>query len=793
MSARTVAIRLGIAVTVIFLGIVLVVWYQLRASFSDLPGTVRIGAIESPVLVELDKLGIPTISASSRLDALSVLGFVTARDRLFQMDLMRRKSAGKLAEILGEPAVGIDIRQRHLGFHRAAKEIVANLPKHHKQALLAYAEGFNAFLSQANNLPLEFIALGYQPEPWRIEDSILVALTMFQQLTWNEHDERMLTVMVETLPKDVVAFFTPDRDEYDVVLLGGPKSRRPLQSIPIKALASLPLTEAIIAESKALNTGAALIGSNNWAVNGSKTFDGRAILANDMHLGLSVPNIWYRTVISYGEVELSGLILPGLPILIAGTNSKVAWGHTNILADVIDLVRLEINPLNSSEYLTPYGWKAFATTTEVIQIKESEDREIVVKDTIWGPVSTTALLGRSVAIRWTALQPDAVNMEMLELDKVERLEQAIAVLNRSGTPPTNVILADSQGRIAWTYAGKFPRRYGFDGTVSQSWSANTIGWDGYIEADELPTVIDPPSGYLVTANNRTLGSEYRYGIGHNYAHSYRAFHIGQRLSKMQNIQEQDLLQLQLDTTTEFYEFYRNLALSVLTQEATRNEPELRLLRRLITKWDGKADRDSQGLPVLVEFRKRLAQHVIIPYLTVCRDREASFYYQWYKMETPLRRLLTEKIPSILPSRRFKDWNELILKTLQQTAADLKIRFDVSSLAELRWGRVNRIKISHPLSRAVPWLSQFLDMETMDLGGCSYCVKVIRQSYGATERMVISPGKSQDGILHMPAGQSGHPLSPHYGDQHRYWVQGRPLRFNPGQAKNTIRFVPLGSS
>jgi len=788
MNIRIISIRLGIGTAVVGLAMVLMVGYVLYASLPDLTGEVSIQGIELPAEVEFDRFGIPSISASSRSDAFKVLGFLIARDRLFQMDLMRRKSAGLLAELFGEPAVQTDIFQRKLGLGAAARDIVRNLPWDQKKVLLAYVEGVNAYIQHTETLPFEFVTLGYHPEPWKPEDSMLVALAMFQQLSWNQHDERMLTVMRTVLPPEVVAFFTPDSDEFDSVLLGGQESRRPIQPIPIKALSSLLQSVTAKTDVNVVTTNSAWIGSNQWAVSGTKTVDGRAILANDMHLALTVPNLWYRAKIHYDDIELSGMLIPGLPLFIAGTNNKIAWGHTNVLADVLDLVTLEINPGNSSEYLSPDGWKSFVTVKETIKVKNNDARVIEIKKTIWGPVDSKPLLGQPVAVRWTAVLPDTVNMEMLYLDKVETLEQTISIFNRSGIPPTNIMLADDQGRIAWTLAGKFPLRHGFDGSTSHSWSTGSVGWDSYINPEELPKVIDPPTGFLATANNRTLGSQYPYVIGHNYAHSYRAFRISQRLKNMKQIEETDMLKLQLDTKTEFYEFYRNLALSVLTEEAVGENTDLYDVRQALTQWDGKADVNSEGLPVLVEFRRRLAHQVITPYLSACLQRDPSFFYRWYKIETPLRRLLTEKVPAILPNRRYGNWDALIVETLKESIINLKGKFAVRSIADLNWGYTNSLAISHPFSQVLPILRYFLDMPIREMSGCNYCVNVVVKKYGATERMVISPGKSEDGILHMPTGQSGHPLSPHYDDQHWYWERGLPLPFKPVPSESILHVV-----
>lgn len=767
-------------------------WHKHTASLPPKEGDFALTGLKNSASVSLDILGIPTISASNRLDALTSLGYFIARDRMFQADLMRRKSAGTLAEVLGEKVLNMDRRQRYLGFHRAAKKIVDNLPNNHQQALQAFSQGFNSYLNHASELPPEFLILGYQPQPWSPKDSILIALGLFQQLTWSEPSERMLTIMKKALPDDVVNFFTPGTDRYETVMIGDSESQHGFSSIPVDSLSNMPLTSTDNYDHISLEDDTTVVGSNNWAVNGSKTADGRAILANDMHLALMVPNIWYRAKLRYNDMALSGIFLPGLPLLIAGANNHVAWGHTNALADVVDLVKLEINPDDRSQYLTPSGWKRFDTVTETIKIKRKFAEAVTVHYTIWGPVSPKPLLNHQVAVHWTARQSQAINLMMLELDAVTNVEEAIRVFNRSGIPPTNVLVADNNGNIGWTYSGIFPNRVGFDGSTSHSWSKENIGWHGYTPAHQIPNVVNPPSEILVTANDRILGSDYPLTIGHDYAYAYRAYHIRNRLSSMKNIGEKDMLNLQMDSSTEFYEFYRRLALSALQPNQMNDAPILKIAMESIKQWNGKADPESVGLPILAEFRRVLARRVILPYLAACKNLEPTFYYRWFKYEAPLRRLLSAKIPTILPDKRFEDWNALIIDSLLTGVKHLKRKFPEIPFPRLTWGKVNPVEISHPFSRVVPWLSRFLDMPKAKLGGCSYCVKVIKHRYGATERLVISPSKFADGILLMPTGQSGHPLSPHYRDQHQFWEQGTIRRFDPGPGTNFIRLVPVRS-
>ncbi|NOU14662.1 MAG: penicillin acylase family protein, partial [Methylococcaceae bacterium] len=428
-----------------------------------LPGLVTKGAVHS------DALGVPSIAAESREDAFRLLGYLHAWNRLFQMELMRRKSAGRLAELFGQSAAQLDRKQRSYQLLRTARTIVADLPAGQRLALQAYVEGVNSYIQQARILPPEFLALQHRPEPWKAEDSILVVLGMFQTLNGQEQDERMVSVMEHALPADLLTFLTPDSDSYATVLVGGSGSRRFSQTIPARSLAALPDTEGNLAQNR-VDTENVVAGSNNWVVAGSKTVDGRAIVANDMHLGLGVPNIWYRAELKYQDRHIFGVTLPGVPGIIVGGNDDVAWGFTNVTADLVDLISLDINPENPNTYRTSQGWREFGQHVETIKVKDAPDIAITLQDTVWGPVSDKSLLGRPVVIKWTALERHAVDLGLLDMDSVKTTSQAITVTNNTGAPPQNVVLADRDGHIGWTYMGRFPLRIGFDGLSSHSWA-----------------------------------------------------------------------------------------------------------------------------------------------------------------------------------------------------------------------------------------------------------------------------------------------------------------------------------
>ncbi|MDD2760925.1 MAG: penicillin acylase family protein [Methylomonas sp.] len=751
-------------------------------------GEISLSGLAAKVTVSSDDFGVPAVSAENRIDAYRALGYLHARDRLFQMELMRRKSAGRLAELFGVSALKTDRMQRAYQLSKTAADIVGDLPTEQRRVLRAYAEGINAYLKQTSVLPPEFLALRHRPESWREEDSLLVILGMFQNLNGQEQDERMVSVMEKALPAELVTFLTPDTDMFSNVLVGGTAPRRFSNSISPEVFAALPAADMPVALNS-VDVENIVAGSNNWVVAGSKTADGRAIVANDMHLGLAVPNVWYRADLRYQGRHLYGVTLPGVPGVIVGGNENVAWGFTNVTADLVDLIRLELNPDNSDEYRTPQGWATFGEHREIIHVKDGQDVELTLKDTVWGPVSEQALLGQQVAVKWTALERGAVDLGLLDMDQVETSGQAIEVMNRSGAPPQNVVIADRDGHIAWTYMGRFPHRIGFDGLVSRSWADGRSNWQGFIPEQGLPRLLDPAEGFIVTANNRTLGSEYPYLIGHNWALGYRAYRIAERLRGKNNLTEQDLFEIQLDTRGGVYDFYRQLALEELRQLEDK-DGQLEEIEQVLAAWDGHMGKDSIGAAFLSEFRSRLAVGVFAKIVAACKRYDPGFRYAWREMETPLRLLLNQRPQGLLAAEYRDDWRLMIVQTLRQTAEELHAAFPNLPLNQLKWSQAHVVEVQHPFSRVSPILSRLLDMPSFGSDGCaSICVKVMGAGHSASERLVLSPSHLEDAIFHMPGGQSGHPLSRHYRDQQAFWQRGIAAPLQSDNVLHTLSLVP----
>lgn len=733
-------------------------------------GALTLPGLTADVAVNSDEWGVPAIRAENRADALRVLGFLHARDRLFQMELMRRKSAGRLAELFGSAAVDSDRKQRAYQLSKTAGQIVRDLPAEQRRLLRAYVAGVNAYLAQTRILPPEFLLLRYRPEPWREEDSMLAVLSMFQTLNGYEQDERMFSVMEKALPKELLVFLTPDTDSYATTLVGGEAARRFSPRIAPSVFAGLPEPDARLA-GNSIDTQAIVAGSNNWVVASGKTSDGRAMVANDMHLGLSVPNLWYRADLRYPNRHVFGVTLPGVPGIVVGGNDEVAWGFTNVTADLLDLISLETNPDNPQEYRAPQGWVKFGGHGETILVKDAPAVDINVRDTLWGPVSEQTLLGKPVAVKWTALERYGVDLGLLNMDDARTTRQAMAVMNQTGGPPQNVVIADRAGHIGWTYMGRFPQRAGFDGLASRSWANGELEWRNYIPAEELPRVIDPPEGFIVTANNRTLGRDYPHAIAHNWALGYRAFRIAELLRGQDKLTERDLLAIQLDTRNAVLDFYRQLALDEL-RDADAKDAVLQEAQQALTAWDGHMRAGSIGAALLAEFRTQLAKQVFAKVVAACQVYDADFRYAWREMETPLRLLLNQRPAGLLQARYRDDWRRMIVDSLGQAVGELHRQYPGKHLARLAWGDTHPIRLRHPFSKVSPLLGELLDMPSFESDGCaSMCVKVMDTAHGASERMVLSPLHPENAIFHMPGGQSGQPFSPHYRDQQPLWQHG----------------------
>jgi penicillin amidase len=784
---------------------------RLRASLPQVEGERRVSGLGAPVRIERDDHGVPVVRGGSRLDVARATGFLHAQERFFQMDLLRRSPAGELAALFGPRALDMDREARRLRLRRVARRAVLGLRADEKNLLAAYTAGVNTGLAALGAPPFEYLALRADPAPWRDEDSLLCALAMYRDLQGRQpSQESRLGLLRETLPPELADFVAPVGTEWDAPIEGAPM---PMPGLPGPDVVDLRTVKPGPAAARALPAGGALAlqgppvvpaaaddeafvrGSNNWAVAGTHTAHGGALLANDMHLGLSVPNTWYRLSLAFpgadGERRVTGVTLPGAPFVVAGSNGRVAWGFTNSEGDWADLVLLEPEPGNPDAYRTPEGPRMLERETETLEVKGEKAQALVVESTVWGPVVDADHEGRRRALAWVALREGGLNAALVRMESVGSLDEAQALAPEVGIPNQNFVVADAAGRVGWTIIGRIPRRRGHDGSVPTSWADGTRGWDGWLSPEDYPRVVDPPSGRIWTANARVVGGEKlaKVGVG-GYDLGARQGQIRDDLLGTEKAREEDMLRIQLDDRALLLARWQDLVLRVLTPDGVAQDPRRAEARRLIEAWGGHASIDSVGYRIVRAFRESVRGLVLDPLLAPARARDEKLLPPGTapnpRWEGPVWALVTERPPHLLDPR-FPSWDALLLAALDESV--LELTRDGRPLAARTWGERNTTLIRHPLSRAVPWLGSFLDMPREPLPGDNHMPRFQSPTAGASERFAVSPGREEQGYFHMPCGQSGHPLSPHYADGHAAWARGEKTPFLPGPPVQVLTLVP----
>jgi penicillin amidase len=773
-------------------------YFRLRASLPLLDGPVALAGLAAPVAIDRDALGVPTVRGQNRLDVARALGWLHAQDRFFQMDLLRRKAAGELAELFGKKALPLDRAARMHGFRKLAQAVVAQASPAERALLEAYAAGVNAGLGALREKPFEYLVLRDTPQPWRPEDGVLVIYAMWLDLEEpaGRYEQTLLTLR-DSLGLDAVAFFAPLVIPSDAALDG---STAPLPPMPGPKLIDLRRQEKPTAALAPVQPTARFpfpprdpavaLGSNAFALSGAHTTSGVPLVANDMHLDLAMPNTWYRASLEFPGHKITGVTLPGVPFVVAGSNGHVAWGFTDSYADTGDLVVVEIAPGASSLYYTA-GHVNFASIEqrkETIRVKGGDAETVEYPWTIWGPVVGTNEKQRPLAYRWIAHDPVTTNLKLGELEDATTVGAAIAIAHRAGLPTENMIVADSAGGIAWTIAGRLPKRVGYDGRLPTIWSFGDRRWDGLVPPDEVPAVVAPPAGRLWSANQRPLGGAALATLGDGgYRRPNRAAQIRDDLAALEHAAPRDLLGVQLDDRALFLVRWQKLLLETLTPDAIAQKKSRAELRTLTEKWEGRASVDSVSYRLVRNFHDAVYARVFPPIFERCTDRDPDFDWSRLPLEEPLWTMLRGK-PTHLLNPDFKTWDDLLVAAADDVVAGLG-QAGVA-LPRATWGRRNTARIVHPFSRTLPdFLTSWLNLPADPLPGDNDMPRVQTPTAGASERFVVAPGRENEGIFEMPGGQSGHPLSPYFRAGHDAWVHGEPTPFLPGKTEHTLTLTP----
>ena len=755
-------------------------FYLAHSALPQLDGRVQVSGLSAPVTVTRDGHGVPTIEASTLEDLFFAQGYVTAQDRLWQMDMMRRFGAGELSEILGEDTLKIDREQRILGFRAAARKSIEMASPREHTFFEAYALGINAYIAQARqHLPIEFRILKYAPKPWTPEDSVVIANQMVKDLNYHyffdalarekilaklgpeltadlyvnrSFHDRPPTVMREDLSEPNSNSNNSDEDDDD-------------EDSPDNAVTWNPVPPDVFPESLPV------IGSNNWVVSGTHTVTGKPLLSNDMHLGHQMPNLWYEAHLRSGNFDVAGVTLPGMPFVIVGHNQRIAWGFTNVGPTVTDVYIENFNPQGA--YQTPGGWVQPEHRVEVIHVKDKPDVTVDVKSTRHGPMVTELVPGesRNLALRWTLY--DGLHIPFFDVDSAQNWDELTKAFSRLDAPGQNVVYADVDGNIGYHATGKVPIRAAGDGSLPASGADNAHEWISYIPFDKLPNTYNPPSGVIGTANGRISPDAYPNSVSMEWEAPWRTARIYHVLESGRQFSAADMLALQTDVQSE-PDLFAAERFVYAVDHASKASTRAKQAADLMRSWDGRMLATSAAPSITEKSIQELSWLLLEPKLGGApsdpEQVEAVLSWKTYRWE--MRSVWLENILLHRPKRwlpdKYPNYEELLAAAVEAAVTDSHAPKD---LASWRWGAVNTVQIQHPIFGRIPLLRHWSGPGLQEQSGSGYTVKAVGAHHGPSERFTADLADLDHSTLNVVTGQAGNFLSPYYMDQWKAWYGG----------------------
>ncbi|HEV2425590.1 MAG TPA: penicillin acylase family protein [Terriglobia bacterium] len=787
-------------------------WWRTRAALPQLDGAARAPGLAGSVDVLRDARGVPHLRAQSLDDLYFAQGYVTAQDRLWQMDLSRRLAEGELAEIFGKRLIERDVENRKLGFRVAAERAVGDLPADTRHLLSSYARGVNAFIgAHRNRLPIEFVILGYQPQPWREADSVAVALNMAKTLntSWPGDLEREL-VRARLSPELYADLFPQDSPlEHPVAEpVAGPAHAVPAEEarvIPESApalpdlLASSdagidPVLEAL--ESTRGND--LVLGSNNWVISGGHTASGKPLLSNDPHLGHSVPSIWYMVHLEAPGMDVSGVSLPGMPTVIIGHNQRIAWGMTNTGPDVQDLYVEQFNPSNPRQYLHNGQWVDAEVRDEVIKVRGSGEDHLMVRVTRHGPIILVQG-GRALALAWTALRPHALQFPFAAINQAQNWQEFTQAIRGFTGPEQNMVYADVDGNIGYYAPAWVPIRRRGDGSVPEPGATDDYDWTGYVPFDDLPHAYNPGSGIIATANSRVIPLGYPYYFTDAWAAPFRTARIfdlleagtpGRQCGPSQAAAAHglsgpgqdpapqracftvgDMLKIDMD----IHPLDDAWLAPALVHAAAAHPPgsdEARRAIELLQHWNGEATAESP-VPLIchdtmIALRERILR---------CKVGDVLARRSWSLGEIFVEKVIDQRLARWLPPGD-ADLDATLMASLDDGLKRIEARVKGRDPAAWRWGDTIPLTFHHPLD-ALPIVGRFFDVGPFPQRGTANCVKATTPGAGPSMRMVVDFSDFDNSVQNLTLGESGELSSPYYADQFDAWYTGQsfPMLFS----------------
>ena len=823
-------------------------WFRaaVRAAMPTLDGTVVVAGLAGSATVVRDGHGVPSITAQTLDDLFFAQGYVTASDRLWQMDMMRRYAAGELAAALGPDYVKVDREQRVLGLREVAERSLAEATSDERAQLEAYARGVNAYIAEHQyGLPLEMRVLRYFPRAWTAEDSVLVGASMAEMLNHGTylddlHREKILArlgpeltgdLYVEQSQRDIVpghdldeiepgapAPDTPEETAEAPVALEptkrpergrhrraegrgvkvsksqGSKAASKHSSRSHRKISSNLTGPTSAGNGQRWNASAAATGlldpvragSNNWVISGAHTESGRPLLANDMHLPHRIPNTWYEAHLTCGDYDVAGVTLPGAPWVIVGHNRRIAWGFTNLGPDVEDVFVESFNA--QGEYATPTGWRKPEVRHEVIHVKRGRDVEMDVVVTRHGPIVSGQMPheGRKLALKWT-LFDTGLSLPFFAVNQAQNWDEFRTAFRRFNGPGQNVVYADMDGNIGYQATGRVPLRASGDGTLPVSGADDAHEWTGYVPFDELPSVYNPPSGIIATANGRVTADGYKYSITKEWESPYRTERIYRVLRQDRKFTSADMLALQTDVQSDLDKFVAQRMVYAVDQTPGAS-PRARSAAEILRRFDGKISMDSPGAAIEQRARRWLSATLLASKLGSDAD-----LYTWFMKTVWLENVVAFQPARWLPAP-YKSWDELLTAAVEAAANDPQAPRD---LANWKYGDYATVEIAHPIFGKLPFLKKYASTGRWPQSGNGITVKQVGGVFAPSERFTADFADLDRSTLNLVNGESGNLFSPYFNDQFEAWYRGTTfgLAFKPETVERTaahrLRLVGTG--
>jgi penicillin G amidase len=716
-----------------------VYWYAIR----PLPKTSGeiTAPIAGPATVKRDARGVPHIEASSWQDAIFLQGYVTAQDRLWQMDGLRRYSAGELAEIFGTALLAADERSRRMRMRAIAERDVRQLSPADRAILDEYARGVNYFINtNRGDYSLEYSLPGhvYDPRAWSVTDSVLVGLAMFRDLT--------------------------DSSKFEFA-----KGRLMAIVDPVRVRTLFPAIEGQFVG----------VGSNAWAVSGAHTADGKPMAANDPHLAYGIPGSWYLVHLKAPGVNVSGAALPGVPCVITGHNEQIAWGVTNLSADVLDLYAEQLDE-RTGRYLFRGKAEQAQLERQTIRVRNGKPIEIDVWITRHGPIVGSEN-DKAYSMRWSAME--GFGFPFFDIDRAQNWQQFRTAVSRYWGPGQNFVYADRAGNIGSQAGGRVPIRRGFDGDVPLDGASGHSEWDGYIPFAAMPSEYNPASGIIATANQNPFPPDFAYHVDGNFADTYRVQQIRALLCARSGLTVRDMLAVQKDVYSAYDNFLAQ-QLIALSDKHGSNERVVREVLETLRPWSGQMDKD-EAAPMITELLTREIGRDLVQVLV---SRSGSMILPDIRPRPQvIERLLRTRPPGWVPH---DDWDKWLAERLASAVA-LGRREQGSPVSRWRWGKMLRWNIEHPVGRHLPGVGRFFNIGPVEMSGSGTSVKQTTAVVGPSERMVVDLGDLDRSVQNLVSGESGLVASAHYKDQWRAYYAGTsfPMQFEHVDAKQVLRVRP----